>query len=77
MISAEDEDIIADFKYLRQLWTKIREDTLKSKAPILITELDTPIIKIARDFNQKMIDEIIFSDLKTMKLYKNWKKILA
>ena len=23
-------------------WTKIREDTLKSKAPILITELDTP-----------------------------------
>ena len=69
-ISAEDEDIIADFKYLRKLWTKIREDTLKSKAPILITELDTPIIKIARDFNQRMVDEIIFSDLKTMKLYK-------
>ncbi len=73
-ISAEDEDIIADFNYLRKLWTKIREDTLKSKAPLLITELDTPIIKIARDFNQRTIDEIIFSDLKTMNLYKKLEK---
>ena len=73
-ISGEDEDIIADFSYLRKLWTKIREDTLKSKAPVLITELDTPIIKIARDFNQRTIDEIIFSDLKTMKLYKKLEK---
>ena len=73
-ISGEDEDIVADFSYLRKLWTKIREDTLKSKAPVLITELDTPIIKIARDFNQRTIDEIIFSDLKTMKLYKKLEK---
>ena len=73
-ISAEDEDIIADFGYLRKLWTKIREDTLKSKAPILISELDTPIIKVARDFNQRTIEEIIFSDLKTMKLYKKLEK---
>ena len=73
-ISAEDDDIIADFNYLRKLWTKIREDTLKSKAPLLITELDTPIIKIARDFNQRTIDEIIFSDLKTMNLYKKLEK---
>ncbi len=73
-ISAEDEDIKADFNYLRKLWTKIREDTLKSKAPILITELDTPIIKVARDFNQRTIEEIIFSDLKTMKLYKKLEK---
>ncbi len=73
-ISAEDEDIIADFSYLRKLWTKIREDTLKSKAPILITELDTPIIKVARDFNQRTIEEIIFSDLSTMKLYKKLEK---
>ncbi len=69
-ISAEDEDIIADFNYLRKLWTKIRDDTLKSKAPVLISELDTPIIKVARDFNQRSIEEIIFSDLKTMKIYK-------
>ena len=73
-ISAEDEDIIADFSYLRKLWTKIREDTLKSKAPILIAELDTPIIKVARDFNQRTIEEIVFSDLKTMKLYKKLEK---
>ena len=73
-ISAEDEDIIADFSYLRKLWTKIREDTLKSKAPVLIAELDTPIIKVARDFNQRTIEEIIFSDLKTMKLYKKLEK---
>ncbi len=73
-ISAEDDDIIADFSYLRRLWTNIREDTLKSKAPILITELDTPIIKVARDFNQRTIDEIIFSDLKTMRQYKKLEK---
>ena len=73
-ISAEDDDIIADFSYLRKLWTKIREDTLKSKAPVLITELDTPIIKVARDFNQRTIEEIVFSDLKTMKLYKKLEK---
>ena len=47
---------------------KIREDTLKSKAPILITELDTPIIKIARDFNQRIYRRNYFSDLKTMKI---------
>ena len=69
-ISAEDEDIIADFNYLRKLWTKIREETLKSKAPKLISALDTPIIKVARDLNQRSVDEIIFSDLKTMKEYK-------
>ncbi len=73
-ISAEDEDIIADFNYLRKLWTKIREDTLKSKAPVLISELDTPIIKVARDFNQRSIEEIIFSDIKTMKQYKKLEK---
>ena len=73
-ISSEDEDIIADFNYLRKLWTKIREDTLKSKAPVLIAELDTPIIKVARDFNQRTIEEIVFSDLKTMKLYKKLEK---
>ena len=73
-ISSEDEDVIADFNYLKKLWTKIREDTLKSKAPVLITELDTPLIKIARDFNQRSIEEIIFSDLKTMKLYKKLEK---
>ena len=73
-ISAEDEDIIADFSYLRKLWTKIREDTLKSKAPILIMELDTPIIKVARDLNQRTIEEIVFSDLRTMKLYKKLEK---
>ena len=73
-ISASDEDIIADFNYLRKLWTNIREETLKSKAPNLISELDTPIIKIARDLNQRSIDEIIFSDLKTLKQYKKLEK---
>ena len=61
-------------EYLKKLWTKIREDTLKSKAPLLISELDTPIIKVARDLNQRNIDEIVFSDLKTMRLYKKLEK---
>ncbi len=69
-VSAESENIIADFDYLRKLWTNIRENTLKSKAPKLISELDTPIIKIARDLNQRSVEEIIFSDLKTLKEYK-------
>ncbi len=69
-VSAENENIIADFNYLRKLWTNIRENTLKSKAPKLISELDTPIIKIARDLNQRSVEEIIFSDLKTLKEYK-------
>ena len=73
-ISAEDKDILADFSYLKKHWSKIRDDTLKSKAPILIAELDTPIIKVARDFNQRSIEEIIFSDLKTMRLYKKIEK---
>ncbi len=76
-ISAEDEDILADFNYLRKLWTQIRGDTLKSKAPVLINELDTPIIKVARDFNQRNIEEIIFSDLKTMKLYKKYERYFS
>jgi len=73
-ISAQDEGIIADFNYLRKLWTNIREETLKSKAPKLISELDTPIIKVARDLNQRSIDEIIFSDSKTLKEYKKLEK---
>ena len=31
----------------------LTKDTLKSKAPVLITELDTPIIKIARDLTKE------------------------
>ncbi len=73
-ISASDDEIIADFNYLRKLWTNIRDNTLKSKAPSLISELDTPIIKIARDLNQRSIDEIIFSDLKTLNQYKKLEK---
>ena len=69
-ISADDEEIIQDFEYLKKLWTTIREDTLKSKAPKLITELDTPLIKIARDLNNRNIDEIIFSNTNTLKQFK-------
>ena len=58
----------------------VYENTLKSKAPKLISELDTPIIKIARDLNQRSVEEIIFSDENldkfnayTTKLEKNYK----
>ena len=69
-ISADDEEIIHDFEYLKKLWTTIRENTLKSKAPKLITELDTPLIKIARDLNNRNIDEIIFSNTNSLKQFK-------
>ena len=73
-ISADDEDITQDFEYLKKLWTTIREDTLKSKAPKLITELDTPLIKIARDLNNRSIDEIIFSNINSLNQFQKIEK---
>ncbi|MDG2006890.1 MAG: Rne/Rng family ribonuclease [Alphaproteobacteria bacterium] len=66
------EDITNDFVYLKKLWTDIRTETLKSKAPKLIYEIDSPLIKIIRDIYNESYEEIIVSDPKT---YKEFKKI--
>ena len=66
------EDINNDFVYLKKLWTEIRTETLKSKAPKLIYEIDSPLIKINRDIYNESYEEIIVSDPKT---YKEFKKI--
>jgi ribonuclease E len=66
------EDINNDFVYLKKLWTEIRTETLKSKAPKLIYEIDSPLIKIIRDIYNESYEEIIVSDPKT---YKEFKKI--
>ena len=66
------DDINSDFDYLKKLWTDIRTETLKSKAPKLIYEIDSPLIKIIRDIYNDSYDEIVVSSPKT---YKEFKKI--
>jgi len=71
-IGSSSEDINSDFNYLKKLWTEIRTETLKSKAPQLIYELDSPLIKIIRDIYNDSFSEILVSDIRT---YKEFKKI--
>ena len=66
------EDINSDFNYLKKLWTDIRTETLKSKAPKLIYEIDSPLIKIIRDIYNDSYNEIVVSNPQT---YKEFKKI--
>ena len=66
-------DVInSDFNYLKKYLTNIRTETLKSKAPKLIYELDSPLIKIVRDIYNESFSEILVSDSQT---YKEFKKI--
>lgn len=69
---SDAEDINSDFDYLKKLWTDIRTETLKSKAPKLIYEIDSPLIKIIRDIYNDSYDEIVVSSPQT---YKEFKKI--
>ena len=69
---SDAEDINSDFNYLKKLWTDIRTETLKSKAPKLIYEIDSPLIKIIRDIYNDSYDEIVVSNPQT---YKEFKKI--
>ena len=69
---SDAEDINSDFDYLKKLWTDIRTETLKSKAPKLIYEIDSPLIKIIRDIYNNSYDEIVVSSPQT---YKEFKKI--
>jgi len=69
---SDEEDINSDFDYLKKLWTDIRTETLKSKAPKLIYEIDSPLIKIIRDIYNDSYDEIVVSNPQT---YKEFKKI--
>ena len=71
-IGSDATDINNDFIYLKKLWTEIRTETLKAKAPKLIYELDSPLIKIIRDIYNESYSEILISNQKT---YKEFKKI--
>ena len=71
-VGAHSKDIENDFQYLKKLWTEIRNETLKSKAPKLIYELDSPLIKVIRDLYNDSYSEILVSELDT---YKEFKKI--
>ena len=52
-------EIKKDYDYLARLWNKIREATLKSKAPCFIHQEDGVILKTIRDMFDKNVKEII------------------
>jgi ribonuclease E len=68
------DDINSDFNYLKKLWTDIRTETLKSKAPKLIYEIDSPLIKIIRDIYNDSYEEIVVSSPQTFKEFKKIEK---
>lgn len=52
-------EIKKDYDYLARLWNKIREATLKSKAPCFIHQEDGIILKTIRDMFDRDVKEII------------------
>lgn len=52
-------DIKRDYDYLARLWNKIREATLKSKAPCFIHQEDGIMLKTIRDLFDRNVKEII------------------
>ena len=52
-------EIKKDYDYLARLWNKIREATLKSKAPCFIHQEDGVILKTIRDMFDRNVKEII------------------
>lgn len=52
-------EIKKDYDYLARLWNKIREATLKSKAPCFIHQEDGIILKTIRDMFDRNVKEIV------------------
>ncbi len=52
-------EIKKDYDYLAKLWNKIRETTLKSKAPCFIHQEDGIILKTIRDMFDSNVKEIV------------------
>ena len=52
-------EIKRDYDYLAKLWNKIREATLKSKAPCFIHQEDGIVLKTIRDMFDNSVKEII------------------
>ena len=52
-------EIKKDYEYLANLWNKIRETTLKSKAPSFIHQEDGLILKTIRDMFDRNVKEIV------------------
>lgn len=52
-------EIKKDYDYLARLWNKIREATIKSKAPCFIHQEDGVILKTIRDMFDRNVKEII------------------
>ncbi len=54
-----EEDLQQDFTNLKQLWTTIRENTLKAEAPALVYEEGNLITRTLRDLYRNHVEEII------------------
>ncbi len=52
-------EIKKDYDYLAKLWNKIREATLKSKAPCFIHQEDGIILKTIRDMFDRNVKEVV------------------
>lgn len=52
-------EIKKDYEYLAKLWNRIREATLKSKAPCFIHQEDGLILKTIRDMFDRNVKEIV------------------
>lgn len=55
----EDDEIKSDFKYLKELWSGIRTQTLESQAPALVYEESDIIRRTIRDLYKGDVKEVV------------------
>ncbi len=61
-------EIKKDYEYLARLWNRIREATLKSKAPCFIHQEDGLILKTIRDMFDRDVKEVIVQGSEAFKI---------
>jgi len=70
-INATDQEIIEDFKFLKELWSNIQKEAEKKKAPAIIYEEPFKAFTIIRDYAANF-SEIISDDIKLLKQIKEF-----
>ncbi len=70
-INATDEEIIEDFKFLKDLWKDIKKESEKIKAPALVYEEPFKAFTIVRDYAGDF-SEIISDNIQLLKQIKNF-----
>ena len=70
-------EIVRDYNYLIRAWNKIRLDSLKNKAPIMIYEEGNLIKRALRDIYTKDMTEILVSGDNAYRVARDFFKILS